>query len=798
MASMDSVLPANLALEAYRFVCSTLNSLPSATAPGSAPPACALLGRRLTIPIDRLLKFGSVVSVQPPAGTTDGKRVLGIYLGQDDVAATSFRVLLHTGVIVKRDLRMVSLVTVRNPWWKRKQTIAPSRGPPGSNIFYEVTGGSKPNPLPVPVAPLHELPTPDLEITPAPDATPVLPVAKIEIVEPVAEPTPATAPPTLTVNTSHGPAVRRSTRTSKRHYEFGMVNDDGTAFSTVHSPLDTGPPNGSRQLTIKEAFQSYPDAAADALAKELAKMNKYKVLEVANKEDKRNITKMFDDAKAGIPPGPNSPVLVQSKVFLKGKYRADGTFDRVTARLVGCGNLQPNCSFGATFAPAVCSSLRLTCTHAFFADAARRGRAKDVLVYSLDVNGAFLQVNIDSPVPLFIRLPANIGPLSGVIMRVRKALYGLKQSNHAFHKDLTATMATLGYLPTPHDPSIFIKDAQDDEERTICYFHVDDGNILSLSEKAVKHLIDGLTARYGELTMDITGSTHAGWCLTRSDDAIVVHQAGYINSMADKFADLIASAPGPTPKTAHGPTLFDAPSDTTPVHCIAYQELIGSLMHAKQTRQECSLVLSHLATKNQSPNASDLRHAVHLLRYLCATPDVGSRLEFASVSEHGARLFCYVDASYGCHLNGRSHGGFKFCIGGPLSGPILTMSSPVTDTDVQLSSCEAEYVMLCFASMQAEWLRGALAGIGFPQLGPTTIFEDNQAALDMSLSPSTSRRSRHINIKYHYTRSLIAKGIVTGVKIDSALNHADLISKAKFADGMARATRAFNGYSNHG
>ena len=296
---------------------------------------------------------------------------------------------------------------------------------------------------------------------------------------------------------------------------------------------------------------------------------------------------------------------------------------------------------------------------------------------------------------------------------------------------------------------------------------------------------------YGTLALDKTGTSHAGWHLHRTADGITVSQTGYINSLGEKYADLIAAAPGPTPVVPHGPTLFQAPVDPTPVPVLAYQELVGSLMHAKQTRHDSCLVLQHPATKLTAPVQSDIDHAVYLLRYLASTPNSGPRLDFASAAKHGARLFAYVDASFASHPDSRSHGGYKFCIG-PTSGSVLSRSNPVNPVDVQLSTCEAEYVMLCFAGMQAEWLRALLASIGFPQDGPTVIFEDNEAAIGLANAPDTSRKSRHIAIKYHYIKALVAKGTIIPVWIESNLNHADMISKAKFASGHRQALRIFN------
>jgi hypothetical protein len=46
-------------------------------------------------------------------------------------------------------------------------------------------------------------------------------------------------------------------------------------------------------------------------------------------------------------------VIVYCKMFLKAKFHANGTFDRIAARLVGGGHTQPDSSYGETFAPPV-------------------------------------------------------------------------------------------------------------------------------------------------------------------------------------------------------------------------------------------------------------------------------------------------------------------------------------------------------------------------------------------------------------------------------------------------------------
>ena len=78
---------------------------------------------------------------------------------------------------------------------------------------------------------------------------------------------------------------------------------------------------------------------------------------------------------------------------------------------------------------------------------------------------------------------------------------------------------------------------------------------------------------------------------------------------------------------------------------------------------------------------------------------------------------------------------------------------------VALSSCEAEYVSLCSATQEAVWLRRLLKSIGFEQKQPTTICEDNQGAICLSKNSKDHGRTKHVDVKYHYTRESIDKNI---------------------------------------
>jgi hypothetical protein len=50
------------------------------------------------------------------------------------------------------------------------------------------------------------------------------------------------------------------------------------------------------------------------------------------------------------------------------------------------------------------------------------------------------------------------------------------------------------------------------------------------------------------------------------------------------------------------------------------------------------------------------------------------------------------------------------------------------------------------------WLRGVLGEIGFTQCEPTPFFLDSQSAEDLAKNPVYHKRSKHVTIKYHFSR----------------------------------------------
>ena len=79
---------------------------------------------------------------------------------------------------------------------------------------------------------------------------------------------------------------------------------------------------------------------------------------------------------------------------------------------------------------------------------------------------------------------------------------------------------------------------------------------------------------------------------------------------------------------------------------------------------------------------------------------------------------------------------------------------------VALSTTSAEYIALSQCAQEIVWVRRLLHEIGDGTVSPTKIFEDNQGPIKLARNPGSSKRTRHIDIRFHFTREAIEEGVV--------------------------------------
>jgi hypothetical protein len=137
-------------------------------------------------------------------------------------------------------------------------------------------------------------------------------------------------------------------------------------------------------------------------------------------------------------------------------------------------------------------------------------------------------------------------------------------------------------------------------------------------------------------------------------------------------------------------------------------------------------------------------------------------------------LTCFVDAAHGNDLRRRrrSTTGYAFVLCGAAVS-YRTKTQSITAT----SSTEAEFLAAVLAAKHAKYLRAILKDLGFPQDGPTPIYEDNMSAIQMINARVPTERSRHIDIQFFAIQDWKEAKEIVMIHIPGVINPSDDLTK---------------------
>eukprot|EP00253_Pinus_taeda_P001768 PITA_01768 len=137
-------------------------------------------------------------------------------------------------------------------------------------------------------------------------------------------------------------------------------------------------------------------------------------------------------------------------------------------------------------------------------------------------------------------------------------------------------------------------------------------------------------------------------------------------------------------------------------------------------------------------------------------------------------LVGFTDFDWAGDANDRkSTASYVFTLG---SGPITWACKK--QSAISLSSAEAEYCCVVEASKEALWLRQILLEFGFQQQHPTTLWCDNQSAIQLCKDLVQHQRNKHIEIHMHFIKKLIHDHVLEVQDCSTDDQVADILTKA--------------------
>jgi hypothetical protein len=144
----------------------------------------------------------------------------------------------------------------------------------------------------------------------------------------------------------------------------------------------------------------------------------------------------------------------------------------------------------------------------------------------------------------------------------------------------------------------------------------------------------------------------------------------------------------------------------------------------------------------------------------------------ATASEKHPVVQIWSDSDWACDVNGRRSVSGSLVY---LDGALVSWQSKRQKT-VALSSTEAEYMAMTDGVREGLYVFNFLSEM-FQVSEPMELKYDNQGAGYLSLNEINNTRSKHIDVRYHFIRTMVVKGRILPVYVHTSANLADALTK---------------------
>ncbi|GKA55182.1 retrovirus-related pol polyprotein from transposon TNT 1-94 [Tanacetum coccineum] len=170
-----------------------------------------------------------------------------------------------------------------------------------------------------------------------------------------------------------------------------------------------------------------------------------------------------------------------------------------------------------------------------------------------------------------------------------------------------------------------------------------------------------------------------------------------------------------------------------------------------------------------SPTKKHLEALKRVFRYLRGTINWGLWYP----KDTAMALTAYADADHaGCQDTRRSTSGSAQFLGDKL----VSWSSK-KQKSTAISTIEAEYIAMSGCCAQILWMRSQLTDYGFA-FNKIPLYCDNRSAIALCCNNVQHSRSKHIDIRHHFIREQVEKGVVELYFVSTDYQLADIFTKA--------------------
>eukprot|EP00252_Welwitschia_mirabilis_P018673 TRINITY_DN4156_c0_g1_i5.p1 TRINITY_DN4156_c0_g1~~TRINITY_DN4156_c0_g1_i5.p1 ORF type:complete len:1283 (+),score=262.04 TRINITY_DN4156_c0_g1_i5:125-3973(+) len=351
----------------------------------------------------------------------------------------------------------------------------------------------------------------------------------------------------------------------------------------------------------------------------------------------------------------------------------------------------------------------------------------------LDIKTAFLHGDLQEEI--YMEQPEGFGNGKDLVCRLKRSLYGLKQAPRQWYKKFDTFMIEQKYERCKVDHCVYLM--RTTGKITILLLYVDDMLIAGNDLHEIQRLKSQMAKKFA--TKDLGQAKQIlGMRIERDRKSgkLWLSQSDYIHKVLKRF-NMADCSPVSTPLAGH----FKLSKEDCPISSwekkgmmdIPYTSVVGSLMYAMVcTRPDLAQAVGVVSRYMSNPGRTHWEAVKWMLRYLKGTQD--HSLCFGG---SGLKVVSYSDANFaGCGDTRKSTTGYVFTLGG---GAVSWMSR--LQSDVALSTTEAEYIALTETAKEMIWLRRMLEWFGLSQ-NKYSIYCDSQSVVHLARNVAFHARTK--------------------------------------------------------
>ena len=474
--------------------------------------------------------------------------------------------------------------------------------------------------------------------------------------------------------------------------------------------------------------------------------------------------------------------IITCRMFLKEKTNADGVFEKVKARLVAGGHLQDRDVYDNGSSPTAST----TVVFIESAIAAKLGNA----VAHIDFSGAFLNadmptngdhvvhmrlnkyltqvlVKLDSSYEKFVERDGTL------VCRLKKALYGTIEAARLWYEMFVEDAKRFGYLVNETDMCVFRR-SEDDGSISVLVLHVDDCLIRAKDDSTIDRIIKQWDDKYPGVTQ------HRGKKIEyigmnfdfNIDGEVYIDQKGCVDKLMDDCHDVVGESELP-----HDKDLFNINENSilldTSKQDLFHSRVQSLLYLGKRCKPDILTAVSFLGRRVKKANEEDWNKLGKVIKYIRRTRNVGIRLKIGGVNNK-LKVTAFVDVSFACHADKKSHTGCSIFIGE--TGSIYNKSS--RQSLMVKSSAEAELVGATDLAGAYLWIKKYLQCQEYEVDTAVDLRQDNQAVITwLKNGKAKDEKGRHISIRYFWLADRVKRGNVVVNYTNTKEMIADYLSK---------------------